>query len=288
LVCALALACALAAPFFVLAAPFFVLAAPGIKLAAPGIVPAPPLRVCADPALMPTSNDRGLGFENRIARIVAGDLRRDLAFVWAAERQGFIRRYLLAGACDVVMAVPVGLAPLGMSRPYFASGFVMVSRRAAGLRFTGFDAPWLARARIGVPALGDGGVNIPPAMALAQRGLGGRITGFAVLGGDDPQRRMVAAVADGALDVAFMWGPQAGYFARRYGQTLRVELLPADSVPGSQLIYGFAAAVRPGDAALRDAIDQALARHRADITAVLTDLGVPLAALPHSRGRRPD
>ena len=67
---------------------------------------ATPLRVCADPNNLPFSNDRGEGFENKIAALVARDLHRPLAYFWLPQRRGFIRNSLNAGRCDVVIGVP--------------------------------------------------------------------------------------------------------------------------------------------------------------------------------------
>src|SRR5688572_21218108 len=64
------------------------------------------LRVCADPNNLPFSNDKGQGFENAIARIVAGDLGRSVEYTWWPQRRGFFRATLNAGLCDVVIGVP--------------------------------------------------------------------------------------------------------------------------------------------------------------------------------------
>ena len=50
-----------------------------------------PLRVCADPNNMPFSNTHGDGFENRIATLVARELRRPLEYYWLPQRRGFMR-----------------------------------------------------------------------------------------------------------------------------------------------------------------------------------------------------
>ena len=68
--------------------------------------PAATLRVCADPNNLPFSNAREEGFENRIAQLIAADLNVRLAYVWWAQRRGFIRNTLNAGACDLVAGVP--------------------------------------------------------------------------------------------------------------------------------------------------------------------------------------
>src|SRR3979409_577350 len=40
------------------------------------------LRVCADPHNMPFSTEKGEGFENKVAELLAGKLGRDLSYTW--------------------------------------------------------------------------------------------------------------------------------------------------------------------------------------------------------------
>ena len=60
-------------------------------------------------------------------------------------------------------------------------------------------------------------MNSPPAHALAERGIVENVRGFMVYGdyrNDHPLSEIVHAVAKGEVDVAAVWGPVAGYFAR--------------------------------------------------------------------------
>lgn len=255
----------------------------GGALAAPG-ADAPARRelvVCADPADLPFSNDRREGFENRIAEILADDLQADLRFVWQLQRRGFLRRTLQAGRCDVVIGVPAGLPGVATSRPLYRSGYAFVTR-ADGPAPQGFDDPLLRRWRIGLPALGAEGANPPPAMALAQRGLGTQVVGYPVWGTEDddrPQGRPVEAVARGEVDTAIVWGPVAGWFAARQAVPLRVTLV-GDDPASPQLPFAFdmALGVRRADTALLDDLQAALDRQRARIDQVLRDHAVPLVA----------
>src|SRR5256885_5386429 len=45
------------------------------------------LRVCADPNNLPFSNSKGEGFENKLAELVAGDLREALTYTWTGEQE---------------------------------------------------------------------------------------------------------------------------------------------------------------------------------------------------------
>src|SRR5204862_89716 len=66
------------------------------------------LRVCADPNNLPFSNNRGEGFENRIAALIARDLGARVEYTWWAQRRGFVRTTLNAGSCDGILGVPTG------------------------------------------------------------------------------------------------------------------------------------------------------------------------------------
>src|SRR5215208_1499473 len=127
------------------------------------------LRVCADPNNLPFSNARQEGFENKIAALVARDLRADLRYTWAAQRRGFVRSTLGAGECDVVMGVPAGLDRVSTTSPYYRSTYVFVSRRDGAADIRSLDDPRLRRVRVGVQMIGDDYANSPPAHALARR-----------------------------------------------------------------------------------------------------------------------
>ena len=76
-------------------------------LAAKGIAaPARELRVCADPNNLPFSSQRGEGFENALAELLAREMGATVRYTWWAQRRGFIRNTLRAGECDVVPGVP--------------------------------------------------------------------------------------------------------------------------------------------------------------------------------------
>src|SRR5436190_7725905 len=164
----------------------------------------PALRVCADPNNMPFSNERGEGFENRIADLVARDLGRRLSYFWLPQRRGFIRNTLNANRCDVVMAVPSAFEAARPTLPYYRSTYVFVSRRDQGPRIRSFDDPRLTTLRIGIQLTGDDYDNPPAAQALAVRHITQNIHGYTVYGdysASDPQRGVMDAVADGAVDV---------------------------------------------------------------------------------------
>src|SRR5207245_4273693 len=126
--------------------------------------------------------------------------------------------------------------------------------------------------KVGVQVLDE--QYTPPGEALAGRGLQGAIVGFDTIG--DGADSIVRAVADQKVDIAIVWGPLAGYFAKEFGHNLRVTPVePEVDPPGLPFTFAISMGVRKGDLALRDQLEQILLNRRADICAILDDFGVP-------------
>jgi quinoprotein dehydrogenase-associated probable ABC transporter substrate-binding protein len=241
---------------------------------------APPLRVCADPNNMPFSNAHGDGFENKIATVVARELHRPLAYFWLPQRRGFLRNSLNAGHCDVVIGVPASYERLQTTHRYYRSSYAFVSRRDRHLRIDSFDAKRLRSLKIGIQIGGDDYNNPPAAQALAARHLIDNVRGFTVYGDystPDPQRDIVDAVADRRIDLAVVWGPLAGYYARR--EPMPMDVTPIAAVGDSAVlpfVFDIAMGVRRDDAALRDALNATITRRAVEIRQILHTYGVPL------------
>jgi mxaJ protein len=236
-----------------------------------------PLRVCADPNNLPYSNAKHQGFEDRLAQIVARDLGRKLEYYYWAQRRGFVRNTLKAGHCDVIMGTSAGMELVLTTRPYYRSTYTFVSRKSAP-DIRSLDDPRLHQVKVGVQIIGDDFNNTPPAAGLTKRGIVRNVRGYTVYGDyreADPPSRIVKAVEKGEVDVALVWGPLAGYFAKSSPVPLRV--VPISPRSDGPLPYTFAIAmgVRKGEKAFRDTLDQVIVRRRAEIDRLLAEYGVP-------------
>ena len=238
-----------------------------------------PLRVCADPNNLPFSNDRGQGFENRIADLLARDLQEKVEYTWWAQRRGFVRNTLKAGSCDVIIGVPTGLGMVLATAPYYRSTYVFVTRQDRRINVRSFDDPILRRVRIGVQLIGDDGTNSPPAHALSNRGIISNVKGYTVYGDytkESPPSRIIDAVARGEVDVAVAWGPMAGYWAKRSPVALRlVDVRPQIDLPFLPFVFDIGMGVRRGDTTFRASLQSVLTRRRPDIQRILSEYGVP-------------
>ncbi|HEV7915315.1 MAG TPA: quinoprotein dehydrogenase-associated putative ABC transporter substrate-binding protein, partial [Albitalea sp.] len=136
------------------------------------------LRVCADPDNLPFSHADGSGFENRIAALMAQELKRPLVTFWLPQRRGFVRKTLGANECDVWIGVPADLERVLPTQPYYRSSYVFVTRRADRAPLRSFDDRRLARLRVGVQLIGNDLAATPPGHALALRGATRHVVGF--------------------------------------------------------------------------------------------------------------
>jgi mxaJ protein len=240
------------------------------------------LRVCADPNNMPFSSRHRTGFENRIAEIVAQDLNAHLTFVWQRMGRGFVREYLDKAQCDLLIGIPADFRPVLTTRPYYRSTYVFVSRQEAGIQ--SLDSPALRGLKIGVQVLDE--QYTPPGEALARRGLQDTIVGFDTIG--DGAASIVRAVADQKVDLAIVWGPLAGYFAKKLGRDIHVTPLePEFDPPGLPFTFAISMGVRKGNLALRDELEKVLTARRSDIHGILDDFGIPqlpLASIANANG----
>jgi len=249
---------------------------------------APLLRVCADPNNLPYSDQQQKGFENQLATMIASDLGMEVFYTWFPQRGSFFRKTLDAGKCDVVMGVPAGMVGIDTTQPYYRSGYVFVSRRDRGLNITSLDDPRLHQLRIGIHNLGDTDREAPPVHALTSRGIVSNLVGYNIFGRNldeiDPASDPIKAVAKGDIDVALVWGPIAGYFARFSPVPLVVAPIEGDaSNPVLPLRFDIAAGVRKEDDMLRRQLDSELRRRRTEIRHLLVSYGIPQLSLPEAR-----
>jgi mxaJ protein len=238
------------------------------------------LRVCADPNNLPFSDSAGRGFENRLAELIARDIGAEVRYTWWAQRRGFVRNTLGAGACDLIPGVPARFDPVATTAPYYRSSYVFVTRRDLQPAIESFDDPRLRRLTIGVHLIGDDYANPPPLSALGRRGIVRNVRGYSIYGDyrePNPPARLVAAVARGEVDVAVVWGPLGGYFAGRSGVPLRVTpVRRQDDGPGVPFVFAIAMGVRREDTAMARVVGDVLARRRAEVRRILERYGVPL------------
>jgi mxaJ protein len=214
-----------------------------------------------------------------LAEMLAAYLATTVAYTWYPQRPGFLWLTLDAMECDVVMGTPA-IDGVDTTRSYYSSSYVFISRADRNFTFSSMKAPELKALKIGVNLVGADGAGTPPAVALGQQGIVDRIAGFPVYGdGSDSEHQAgpVVAVARGDLDIAAVWGPVGGYYAKASPVPLRVTpITDTESYLPQLFQYPIAMGVRPGDDDLKRRLDAFISSHRDAIKALLASYGVPL------------
>ncbi len=248
------------------------------------------LRVCADPDNLPFSNRKLEGFENKVATLLANALHARLSYTWQRQKNGFIRQTLGAHRCDVVMGVPFGYERVLTTQPYYWSGYVFVTARNRHLKVASFDDPILRQLKIGLHSIGNDGSNSPPASALAVRGIVGNIVGYSLWAAPtqakgksqpiNPQGKIIDDVANGDIDMAIVWGPIAGYYAKKYGDALLLELTPHDPKQTDMPFdFQISLGVRKDDQKLAAQLEKIMEHQQHNINGILKAYKVPLIQL---------
>jgi mxaJ protein len=230
---------------------------------------------------MPFSNDRQEGMENKIVELIARELGAKIEYTWWAQRRGFVRNTLNAGACDLVAGTVEGMDMLRTTAPYYRSTYVFVSRHDLS-PIVSLDDARLRSLKIGVHLIGDDGYNVPPAHALAQRGIVENVRGYSLYGDyrqESPPARLIDAVASGEVDVAIAWGPLGGYYAALRDPPLQVSPVTPQRDGAFPMTFAIAMGVRRSDKEFGNKIDRALANARHEIEAVLARFHVPQVGL---------
>jgi quinoprotein dehydrogenase-associated probable ABC transporter substrate-binding protein len=233
------------------------------------------LRVCADPGNMPLSNDRGEGFENKMAAVLARALGTTVEnYYRPGVERGLTRTTLYADQCDVMFDMPPDSDDVITTGPLYRSTFVLVYRHDRGITFKNLDDPRLKTLKVGVYE------TSAVREALLEHGVVRNIVihylshDADVVPADQPSYQ-VQEVIDGKLDVAAAWGPMAGYYQtiRHAPLVIQPVNLMDDETP---LEFDMAIAVRRSDHELQRRLEQAMSQQREALRAILTEYGVPL------------
>jgi quinoprotein dehydrogenase-associated probable ABC transporter substrate-binding protein len=241
------------------------------------------LRITADPNNLPFSNEKREGFENKIADVIAKELGAEIQYSWRAQRRGFFRETLKEDRADLVLGVPAHFEMALPTSPYYRSSYVFVYRKDRNLNIHSLDDSALHKLKIGVQMIGNDETNTPPAHALAHRGIVDNVVGYTLYGDyrePNPPARIIDAVVKGDIDVAVVWGPLGGYFAKQQKTPLEVAPVSPAADPNLPFTFSIAMGVRKNDNALRDELNGVLDRKRAEIDAILEQYGVPRVAEP--------
>lgn len=245
------------------------------------------LRVCADPDNLPLSNQRGEGYENKIAEALAGDLGRRIEYTFFPQRMGFVRNTLRAREeatqqfkCDLIIGVPKGYELTATTRPYMRSTYALLfadSAKYGGIE-TADDLLKLPKDKLSSLRIGVFGRS-PGSDWLLRNGLIEQAVAYAPQSGDvheNPAFIVERDLSEGKIDVAILWGPMAAYLVKRHTASPAWGAVPFLPDPQIRFDYEIAMGVRFGEKQWQGVIDDWIGTHQARIDEILSSYRVPL------------
>jgi quinoprotein dehydrogenase-associated probable ABC transporter substrate-binding protein len=251
------------------------------------------LRVCADPHSMPQSNERGEGYENKIAAALARDLGKKISYTYFPQRMGFVRNTLRARdeqtqqfKCDLIIGVPKGYDLTATTKPYMHSIYALVLPARAEFKgvkgaedLLKLPPAKLHSLRIGMFA------QTPASDWVLKNGLIERAVMYPAQSGDPnetPDTIIEHDLAAGKIDLAVVWGPIAGFVVSRHTGEQGWAAVPFKPDPTIRFDYEISMGLRQGEKDWQNTLDEWIAGHRAEITQILTDYHIPLLEEPPS------
>ena len=231
------------------------------------------LRVCADPRNLPFSNEKGEGFENKLAEFLATKLQKKIDYMYFPQATGFVRMTLGAHRCDVIMGFPQGDDLVQGTNPYYRTAYALVSKQNSGLDdVTTLEDARLKGKHIGIVA------GTPPATNMAVNGLMTNAKPYPLMIDtrvDSSAEAMINDLNKGDIDAAILWGPMAGFYAKKANPPLHVTPLVKEKT-GPQLVYRIGMGVRRADQNWKRLLNRLIQENQPEINKILSDYGLPL------------
>ena len=240
------------------------------------------LRVCADPSNLPFSNEKGEGFENDIAQLLAEWLERKLVYEWFPQAIGFVRNTLAKKKCDVIIGITSGDELVLNTNPYYRWGHVMAYLEDSGIVVDRPDHPQLAELRIGAVA------GTPTNYMLHRYNLMSRVRPYDLI--FDTRKRsvgheMIEDLKNGLTDIVYMAAPIAAYHAKQLGLPLVMIPLESTNQGHGKLDFLMTMGVRAGENDWKRTLNRFLRAKKDEIAAIFKKHGVPTLPLRPKRKR---
>jgi quinoprotein dehydrogenase-associated probable ABC transporter substrate-binding protein len=239
----------------------------------PAVVSDEAFRVCGDPANMPFSNRDEGGFENKIAELIAAEVKLPLRYFWMPQGPGFVRNTLGTKLCDVIIGYASGADPVQNTNAYYKSAFVLITKTGGPL--DGVDRlsdERLKDKRIGLIAA------TPPADYMLRYGLVPKAKSYPLIVDrryDSPAEAMISDIVSGEIDAGILWGPNGGWFARQAATPLTVTALTHET-NGPPMSFRITFGIRHGELEWKRRLNELIAGRQGEIDRILLGYGVPL------------
>ncbi|MGB8275469.1 MAG: quinoprotein dehydrogenase-associated putative ABC transporter substrate-binding protein [Alphaproteobacteria bacterium] len=233
------------------------------------------LRVCADPRNLPFSDDKGEGFENKIAELLAKKLNRPLTYYWWPQMVRYVLNTIAAKKCDLIMGINANSDVVLNTNPYYRTTYVMVYLKNSGIKAQSLDDPEIKEKKLSLGTV----AGTPPGFLLVEYGLLKQLYPYPLH--YDPYamsvgEAMIVDLKNGVTNIALMSSPLAGYWAKRLG--VDVAMIPLKSInrDTGRMDFYITMGVRLGENDWKRLINKVIRENQDEINRILVDYGVLL------------
>lgn len=246
------------------------------------------LNVCAGKSELPFSNDQKQGFENKIAAVIGKSLNVPVNYFWWTNPLT-LQKDMEEGKCDVLIGTDPSDPRVLVTKPYYRSGYVFVTRKDREIDITSWDHPYLKEKNFRIGVMPDSpGKN----MLLQINRFDDMFDYFTEIQNFQSTRnryvhvepsRLVNDVTNMHLHMAMLWAPEAARYVRASDVPLNMVMVDdtAKKTNGEKIPmhYSVVMGVSKQHPELVEALNRVIDSQGAEITAILRDEGVPLLAL---------
>ena len=247
------------------------------------------LRVCADPANLPFSNDKSEGYENEIADLIGEKLNIPVVYDYMPQVIGYVRETLNKKKCDIIIGITGSNDLVLNTVPYMRWSYAMVFLKDNGIDVDRPDHPQLADLRIGAVA------GTPPTFILQRYNLMSKVRPYnltfdprvAVIG-----ETMIDDLIDGLVDINFMSAPIASHYLHKKGYDKdKFVLIPLETTDQGwgRMDFYTTMGVRDGETDWKKKLNKFIKDNQKQINTILVKHNIPILKLrPGKRKKSED
>ena len=235
------------------------------------------LRICADPNNLPYSNQNNEGYENKIADLFAKKLGNiPVIYSWYPMTSGFVRRTLDAKTCDLIVTFPAIHEFVQNSNPFYNSSYAFMSLEERNINIKTLSDPEIKEKKYKIGIIHA----TPPTSYIAKYKLFDQAKFYRQAADPRKQKPWIDAtndLVDGKIDIAILWGPLAGYEAKKAKKTITiVPLTKEETISRGKLVYRFTMGIRRNEPEWEKTINNLIKDNQEEINEILREYGIPL------------
>jgi len=171
------------------------------------------------------------------------------------------------------MGFPQGDELVQGTNPYYRTAYALIAKPGSGLEEVAtLEDQRLKGKRIGIVA------GTPPATYMAANGLMSNAKPYPLMIDtrvDSSAEAMINDLNKGEIEAGVLWGPMAGFYARKSNPPLHVTPLVKET-SGPRLVYRIGMGVRSADQNWKRLLNRLIQENQPEINRILLDYGVPL------------